>query len=338
MSLFGEYPCVNQSIPPSYISFTTASALIPLTVVTLLGNILVLLAIFVDPNHDLKSPFNYFVANLAGADLVVGAVVDPLAIAYHFSEGLYGKYPGSVNYFHVTCFLASTASVLSLAALTLDRYLAITSPLSYRTKLNPNRACFVSVGIWLFSIAFSFLYLATGYVLFSFIFMHTIIFFSFFVMIFTYQRIFKSFRAQVQQWDNISDLKSSDNFAKRQAVRWEQKVTKTFLMMLLFFIACYLPSCICVYITNLCSICSCETIHWARDIQYILILANSCVNPFLYAVRFENFRKAFKRFLCCQSVVNKLCALTVHLHLVNSQSDSSTATASNAHSNPSENA
>jgi len=333
MSLFGEYPCVNQTIPPSYISFTTASIFIPLTIVTLLGNILVLLAIFIDPNHDLKSPFNYFVANLAGADLVVGAVVDPIAIAYHFSEGLNGKYPGSLNYIHVPYYLASTASVLSLAALTLDRYLAITSPLSYRTKLNPKRAGFVSVGIWLFSIAFSFLYLATGYLLFAFIFMHTIIFFSFFVMIFTYQRIFKSFRAQVQQWDNISDLKSSDNFAKRQAVRWEQKVTKTFLIMLLFFLACYLPSCICIYITNLCSTCSCVAIHWARDIHFILILANSCINPFLYAVRFENFRKAFERFLCCRSVASKIRALTIQI--VNSQKDSAATTASNANSNPS---
>ena len=322
MSLFGEYPCVNQSIPPSYISFTTGSLFIPLTIVTVIGNILVLLAIFVDPNHDLKSPFNYFVANLAGADLLVGAVVDPLAIVYHFSEGLYGKYPDSLNYIHVPYFLASTASVLSLAALTLDRYLAITSPLSYRTKLNPKRAAFVSLGIWLFSVSFSFLYLATGYLMFSFIFLHTILLFSFFVMLFTYQRIFKAFRTQVQQWDNMSDLKNSDNFAKRQAIRWEQKVTKTFLIMLLFFLGCYLPSCICIYITNLCSTCSCVTIHWARDIHFILILANSCVDPFLYAVRFENFRKAFKKIMRCQTLVNRFHSITIHFQFTNSQTES----------------
>ena len=167
MSLFGEYPCVNYSVPPSYIPFTTASLSIPLALATITGNLLVLLAIFLNPNHDLRSPFNYFVANLAGADLFVGIVVDPLAIVYHFSEGLYGKYPVSLNYIHIPYFIASTASVLSLAALTLDRYLAITSPLSYRTKLNPKRALFVSMGIWAFSIPFCFLYLATGYILFT---------------------------------------------------------------------------------------------------------------------------------------------------------------------------
>jgi hypothetical protein len=194
MSLIGQYPCDNQSIPPSYISFTTGSIFIPLTVITVIGNTLVLLAIFIDPYGKLKSPFNYFVANLAVADLLVGALVDPLGIAYHYSEGLNGRYPASLNYIHVPYFMASTTSVLSLAALTFDRYLAITSPMSYRTKLNPKRAAFVSIAIWIFSLGFSFLYLVTGYLLFSFIFMHTIILFSFFVMLFTYQRIFKVFR------------------------------------------------------------------------------------------------------------------------------------------------
>ncbi|XP_031565863.1 histamine H1 receptor-like isoform X2 [Actinia tenebrosa] len=322
MSLFGEYPCLNMTIPPSYISFTTASIFIPLTLLTVTGNLLVLLAIFVDPYRDLKSPFNYFVANLAVADLLVGLVVDPLGVVYHYSEGLQGKYPASLNYIHVPYFMTSSASVLSLAALTFDRYLAITSPMSYRTRLNPKRAGFVSLGIWVFSVAFSFLYLVTGYLMFSFIFMHTIILFSFFVMLFTYQRIFKVFRTQVEQWDNMNDAKNEDNFAKRQAVRWEQKVTKTFLIMLVFFLGCYLPACICIYITNLCSTCSCVLIHWARDAHFFLILSNSSINPFLYAVRFENFRKAFKKMLQCACLRRRFQSF--RLEFVNSSTGEST--------------
>jgi len=93
------------------------------------------------------------------------------------------------------------------------------------------------------------------------------------------------------------DFGSSEKEAKRQAMKWEQKVTKTFLIMLAFFLACYLPSCICIYITNLCSSCSCIFIHWARDVHFLLILANSGVNPFVYAWRFDNFRKAFVKLL-----------------------------------------
>lgn len=295
MSLFGEYPCINETIPPSYISFTSASLSVVMSLVTVTGNILVVLAIFVDPNKDLKSPFNYFVANLAICDLFVGFVVDPMSVAFHASEGVANKYPTRLVYLHIPYFVSCTASVLSLAALTVDRFLAISYPVSYRTKLNPKRAGFVAAGIWAFSLSFPFVYLLTGYLTYAFVFAHTVIIATFLVMVFTYVKIFRVFKNQVKEWDTL-DHSSAKN---RQTVRWEQKVTKTFMIMLALFLACYLPSCICIYITNLCSACSCNFIHWARDVHFLLILANSGVNPFVYAWRFENFRKAFAKILTC---------------------------------------
>ena len=298
MSLFGEYPCINQTIAPSYISFTSATISAGMCLFTIPGNLLIVLAIFIDPNKDLKSPFNYFVANLAISDLVVGFVVDPLSVAFHLSEGVAREYPTDLAYIHIPYFSSCTASVLSLAALTVDRFLAITSPLSYRTKLNPKRAGFVAAGIWTFSLSFPFIYLVTGYVTYAFVFAHTVIIATFLVMLLTYVKIYRVFKNQVKQWDSLDQC--NDNHAKRQAVRWEQKVTKTFMIMLALFLACYLPSCVCISIINLCSSCSCVFIHWARDIHFLLIVANSGVNPFVYAWRFENFRKAFAKLLSCR--------------------------------------
>ena len=299
MSLFGEYPCINQTIAPSYISFTSATISVGMCLFTIPGNLLIVLAIFIDPNKDLKSPFNHFVANLAISDLVVGFVVDPMSVAFHVSEGVAKEYPTDLVYLHIPYFISCTASVLSLAALTVDRFLAITSPLSYRTKLNPKRAGFVAAGIWAFSLSCPFVYLVTGYLTYAFVFAHTVIIATFLIMLLTYLKIFRVFKDQVKQWDSL-DQSNEDNHAKRQAVRWEQKVTKTFMIMLALFLACYLPSCICIYITNLCSSCSCTFIHWARDVHFLLILANSGVNPFVYAWRFENFRKAVAKLLSCR--------------------------------------
>ena len=81
MSLFGEYPCTNVT-PPTVLSYTTASISIFVSIVATLGNSLVLLAILVDPNKNLRSPFNYFVANLALADVLVGLVVAPLSAVH----------------------------------------------------------------------------------------------------------------------------------------------------------------------------------------------------------------------------------------------------------------
>ena len=176
----------------------------------------------------------------------------------------------------------------------MDRFWAITSPLSYRVKLSAKRTAFVAAGIWAFSLSFPFIYLLTGYLTYSFVFLHTVIIATFLVMLLTYVKIFRVFKDQVKQWDSLDHANSASQ-AKRQAIRWEQKVTKTFMIMLTLFLACYLPSCVCIYITNLCSTCSCNFIHWARDAHFLLILANSGVNPFVYAWRFENFRKAIAK-------------------------------------------
>lgn len=134
MTLFGESPCENVTAPVA-LSFMTASMSIFLTITTIIGNALVILAVFLDPNKDLKCPFNYFVANLAVADLIVGLIVEPMSIVFHTREGLGLSYPQNAHIvFQMSYFISCTASLLSLAALAIDRYVAITSPLQYRLK------------------------------------------------------------------------------------------------------------------------------------------------------------------------------------------------------------
>jgi len=300
MSSFGEYPCVNVLFAPVYVAFTSTAISAVICLVTVTGNTMVVLAIFIDPNKELKTPFNYFVANLAICDLFVGIVLDPLSITYHYFEGSERRFPAARYYLHFPYFISCTASVLSLAALTVDRYWAITSPLSYRLKLNSKRAGFVAAGIWAFAVMFSFVYRLIGYLKCAFVFAHTAILATFLIMLFTYLKIVRALKHQILQWE-MTESGSADSQSKRQAIKWEQKVSKTCLIMLAVFLASYLPSCVLIYFTNLCSSCSCGFIHVARDVHFMLILANSAVNPFLYAWRFENIRKAIVKLLpCCR--------------------------------------
>lgn len=298
ITLFGESPCENVTAPVA-LSFMTASMSIFLTITTIIGNALVILAVFLDPNKDLKCPFNYFVANLAVADLIVGLIVEPMSIVFHTREGLGLSYPQNAHIvFQMSYFISCTASLLSLAALAIDRYVAITSPLQYRLKLNSNRVGIASVCIWVFSLSFPFIYFQVGFLPYAFVFVNTAVIGTFVVLLLTYVRIFRSLRAQLKIWDDLNESKEENN-ARKQAIAWERKVTKTFLLMLALFIGCYLPSCVFIYLANLCATCSCVFIHWARDLQFLFVLANSCLNPFLYAWRLVNFRKAFKQLICC---------------------------------------
>lgn len=298
MSLIGEYPCRNATVPTN-LSFTTASISGFISVVATIGNSLVLLAVFLDPNKNLRSPFNYFVANLAFADLLVGVAIAPLSVIYHISEGLKSLLKAKIeHYLFFSYFIVCTASLLSLIILALDRYVSITYPLHYVALLDAKKSFIISTSAWIISAALSLIYFWVGVNIYRFVFANTAIAVTFTILIFTHAKILRSFQAQVRQWDELHDS-TEENVAKKKALEWEKKITKALLIVLGIFLACFLPSCVCIYIINLCSTCNCVFINWIRDIQFILVMANSGLNPIVYPCRMQTFRQAISTILSC---------------------------------------
>ena len=169
---------------------------------------------------------------------------------------------------HMAYFITCTASLLSLTALTLDRYVAITYPLVYRTKLSPVRAFLVSVLLWIASILVSLIYLVVGDNNFRFVFANTAIAITFAVLISTNVKIIRYLRCQIHKWNNWHN-NTRENLVMIQAMKREKKTTKTLFVALGLFLACYLPSCVCIYIINFCSACDCLFIKWARNIYSV---------------------------------------------------------------------
>ena len=85
------------------------------------------------------------------------------------------------------------------------------------------------------------------------------------------------------------------------AVKWEHKITKRFLVVLIALLFCYGPSTVLIYTMTFCTSCSCITLHWFRDLQYLFVIANSSVNFFAYALRSSRFRKVFAKILRLKS-------------------------------------
>lgn len=327
MSLVGLYSCTNISAPTS-LSITSASfcSILSLTAVT--GNILVLLAVVIDPNRNLRSPFNFLVANLAVADLIVGCFALPMSVEAYIREALSEDYQilPRDNARRVGYFISCTASLFSLAALTVDRFIAITYPMKYRIKLNSRRTAAISLILWIISIGFPFLYFEVGYLKYQFFFANTAVVSTFAVLCLTYAKVFQSFKSQVKNWDNLHSGPDSENYAKRRAIKWEKKVTKTFIIMLALFICCFFPSLILIYIISFCGSCNCVFIHWARDFNYVLIMANSSMNPFVFAWRLQPYRKAFAKILACRFLVTKLRSVSEHINISMNSLGSSTWT------------
>ena len=95
-------------------------------------------------------------ASLACADLVVGLIVMPFAIV----QVIYGDYwPFGKTYcdlWHSIDVCASTASILDLCVIALDRYSAITNPISYHRAFFVKRWPYLLVAVWLCSGLISF--------------------------------------------------------------------------------------------------------------------------------------------------------------------------------------
>ncbi|XP_069352386.1 D(1B) dopamine receptor [Eulemur rufifrons] len=132
----------------------TASLLTLLIVWTLLGNVLVCAAI-VRSCHLRAKMTNIFIVSLAVSDLFVALLVMPWkAVAEVAGYWPFGAFCEVWVAFDIMC---STASILNLCVISVDRYWAISRPFRYERKMT-QRVSLVMVGLaWTLSILISFI-------------------------------------------------------------------------------------------------------------------------------------------------------------------------------------
>ncbi|UJR07541.1 hypothetical protein I4U23_011829 [Adineta vaga] len=111
---------------------------------TLLGNLLVILAVYRETT--LHSATYYYIVSLAVADLCVGIIVIPLAICFELITP--SPFHFLCQLWHISDVGASTASILALCVIALDRYIAITSPIRYPRSFIARHSSIVIAGIW----------------------------------------------------------------------------------------------------------------------------------------------------------------------------------------------
>ena len=127
-----------------------ALVLLIFPICTIFGNMLVVVSVIKEKN--LHTVTNYFVVSLAIADLTVAATVMPFAVYYEVTKR-WEMSKVVCDAWVATDVMASTASILNLVAIAIDRFIAVTRPLKYARHKNSNRIYIMIAFVWLVSIA-----------------------------------------------------------------------------------------------------------------------------------------------------------------------------------------
>ena len=299
--------CFPQVRAPEELSLFTCVVSAVLAIVTIIGNTSIVAAVIKDPLKKLHTPFNYFLVNLAVSDLIIGVITMPISTYVHYTEYTDTLEMVWVKTLHMSYFISATSSLLSLIALSLDRLIAITYAINYKRYMRFRRCLLVSVGIWIISLSIPFIYFEWNYIGYLMLFAHSAIIVGLAIMAVVHARVTKYIKAQsktmIRNISKSAPAKSTESYELKELM-FQKKVTRTFLIILGVFIGVYIPAVIMIYILHFCESCDCTFRHVLRDLQFLLISSNSCMNPFIYTLRVKSFRQSLKIMFCKQSHFN----------------------------------
>ncbi|KAM3925993.1 alpha-1B adrenergic receptor [Leptodactylus fuscus] len=120
--------------------------------VAIVGNIMVIISVVT--NRQLRIPTNYLIINLAIADLFLSTTVLPFSATLEIVDyWVFGRI--FCDIWAAMDVLCCTASIFSLCAISIDRYIGVRYSLQYPTIVTRKRVILAMMGVWMLSIVIS---------------------------------------------------------------------------------------------------------------------------------------------------------------------------------------
>lgn len=315
---------LSAPAPSDFEIISQAVILIVVLIVSVGGNGLVCFLVFTFKH--LQIPTNYFILSLALADFLFAVVCLPFRIVNVLQYYLWTLGLGTCRFWVWLDLVFCSASIANLAAISVDRYLKIASPLTYDIRMTSTRVAIILIALWGYSTSLASLSFVSGDAsgiivrnqicyIDNKIFLTVISVIGFFapfaIMLLMYCFVFKVAVGQAKELFRLQDSLYSGGQpnARRKSNRilpgtifFEVKATKTLIILLSVFCVCWSP----FFILTLLSLHSPEAFDglpgWLTKLLKVVFVhllpnCNAAFNPIIYTTYNHQFRKAIQRLL-----------------------------------------
>ncbi|XP_068696681.1 melanocyte-stimulating hormone receptor-like [Montipora capricornis] len=262
-----------------------------------LSNFLLLVVIYRDPLHRLRTPTTYLMANLGIADFLVGAILGYCRAVENyikFQDGIQPKFLNTAQYAIAGAVMLVIAG--SIMAMSWDRFVAVSDPFNYNNRITVKRVKICMLGIWLNASILTMLPVAGVRkltFLFAYCYSHFLV--PAVALTIVYIMIFRTLSRKLQTLNKA--VRSEKSVRDERSVHREHRLTVTIVLVLIAFYACFAPYFLKVHLWLLCSCAESPSFLIYHFTTNDIMLLSSLVDPIIYAWRLQSFRKSFRYVL-----------------------------------------
>jgi len=289
------------------VAITTAITI--LAIVDIMGNALV--CTIIKRNRDMRTPINYLLVHLAIADIVYAAFIAPKGYfkltSVHHPDGMTGLMLCKLLTGGNVAWVGAVASAVFLVVIGLERYCAVMYPHGHKWKLTNRKLKMIIPGSWIFAAIVNVpLFLAKntkikkGRVLCvptwpkvwmqAFIMILSVVVgVSLVLMIALYSRVVYTLWFQRKDEHRL-------NIQQKGVIKVRRRVTLMVVVVTAIFAFCWGVN----QIVHIFKFFSSYTVGpLPTVVANTMVLVNSAINPFVFALLNQQFREKMKSVICC---------------------------------------
>ena len=261
--------------------------------VIIVGNSLLLFVTFKDPRKSLRLlPPVLLITNLSASDLLLG-LLNVFLVALrdvYRSRLVHMPFVGVFKAIMYTVLCTTLfVSSYSIIALSITCYVAISKPVEYKSIITRRRLKIYIALLWLVSIAMCGIPVTNiPERTYTLIYLHTHASLPAILLTVIYVKVFQTLVRRTRElqhgrYDSIASY----------ALRRERRMAITIIIVLALFYITYMPQYVTLHLLYFCKSCQQSITFHKIDVALSRFLfINSAINPFIYAWRIPNYRRA----------------------------------------------